>query len=309
MKKIIKNAFFLFLTVLFAHCNSKAQQGHTNLYESTGSSPAKFTAKFKKSAEGFIFVQVKLNGKNEWFLLDSGAPGLIFNAKYFKNANNTAQEVAGASGHAQVKQISIKSFDWNGIKRNDFDAMALELSHLEKRIGVEFKGLIGKRELEGYELLIDYTKEELSLFKKGQSKYHQSIKPTMTIPFELQAHIPVFKVKIGTQTFDFGIDTGAASNLFDQAQFSKLSDKTYTFEKNVPLSGANKEAPQVKMVKMSNTKVDQKSFKNMSYMVSSIAHLNARPQINIAGLLGVPFLSYHQKVSISYIDNKVYFWK
>ncbi|OJJ21186.1 hypothetical protein BKI52_11505 [marine bacterium AO1-C] len=306
----MKNICGLLLIVFISHCTGKAQHGQMNQDDAfSKTAPEKFTTKFEKSSLGFIFTQVILNGKKEWFLLDTGAPGLILNSSYFKASEETSGQVAGASGHAQAQQVSVKSFNWNGIQRTDFNTMALELSHLEKRIGRKFKGLIGMRQVKDYELMIDYEKGELTLFKKNKSQYHQSIKPTLAIPFELQAHIPVIKIKIGNHTYDFGIDTGAAFNLIDASAFDQISAQAYQFDKNVPLHGADKNVPQVKQITMKDTKVAGQSFKKMTYLVNSIAHLNASPAINIGGLLGVPFLSYKQKVSISFTDHKIYFWK
>lgn len=312
MKNIIKYVFAMLLSVTFIAPDLVAQSGNrhgkfTNQFKNIVK-PNQIKAKFKKMQGGIIFIQAKVNGKNEWFILDSGAPGLVMNARYFKHAEEVGN-AGGVSGMATTSKVKVKSFDWQGIKIKDFESMAIELSQLEKQLSMPIRGLIGVTMLKEYELMIDYHKEELTLFKQGKSKYHNKVKPVLEIPAEMQKHIPVIKVRIGSKKLRFGIDTGAGVNLISDHKFEKLSEKDYKLLGTQPLQGANKGTTIVKQIHIKNTKIAQNNFKNMEYVVNNIDHLRERKGVKIDGLLGVPFLSAKGKVSINYTKSKIYFWE
>lgn len=95
-----------------------------------------------KVHENVIFVKANLNGKEEFFILDSGAPTFIINSDYVvSNIQSTAAKATGVGGKAEISVVHIDSFDWNGLKMENFDGMAMSLGHLEKRVEKSLRGL------------------------------------------------------------------------------------------------------------------------------------------------------------------------
>ncbi|OJJ21187.1 hypothetical protein BKI52_11510 [marine bacterium AO1-C] len=267
-----------------------------------------YTTSFKSIKGGFLFTKAIVNGQDAWFIVDTGMPGLILNTKYYQE-NQYAGEVAGASGMAQLKKVQLNHFYWNGIQLKNSEVMALELSHLERTLGVAIHGLIGMEQFRHHELFIDYENQTITLSKPGQSDYQKHWQPTLIIPFQWQNHLPLLKLKIGKRTFRVGIDTGAASNLMCKRKFKKLPIDAYHYLHRKRLHGINKGTQIVQRISVDQTMIGEHVFEHMPYFVSSLSYINRQPGMHVDGLLGIPFLSYYKRVSISFPEKKVYFWQ
>ncbi|NQX82322.1 MAG: aspartyl protease family protein [Flavobacteriaceae bacterium] len=265
-----------------------------------------FTTKFEL-VNNLIFVEVKLNGKIENFILDSGAPAIILNSHYFESEESD-DEAYGVSGSATLKNIEIESFDWNGIRLENTNLIGMNLSHLEEKTGKKFKGLIGFSVLKDYELYIDYKKHELSLLSQGNGKLHTEIKPKAELSFEYGAHLPIIETTIDKTKYKLGIDTGASSNLIDISSFDNLPKKTYKVIDTSTLFGADKNETETTLINIKTCTISNKKFKKMEFVTSDISHLNKGYGLEIDGLVGYPFLS-EQKTSIDFLNKKIYFWK
>ncbi len=256
---------------------------------------------------GLIFVKAKLNGKEENFIIDSGAPVMVLNTAHFDNGTNNG-EAMGVSGSTATQSVPIKNFDWNGMNVSDTEVLGMDLSHLEEATGEKFAGLIGHSLLQDYELLIDYKKKKLLLFSPGETKYHTEVKPSQIIPFNYEAHIPVIQAKINDVDYKLGLDTGAEANLLDIPDFEKLDKSSYKLLGNGELSGADKGIKDVSSFEIKNTIISDSKFENMDFISSDISHLNNGYGLQLNGLLGFPFLS-NGKVSINFFEQKINFWE
>lgn len=273
-------------------------------YEMTSTPPVR--TPFKK-IRSLIFVEVKINGEDAYFILDSGAPVVVLNTHYFSNGTDDG-DAQGVSGSLQRKQIQVDSFRWGNLKLTDTQLMGLDLSHLEEELDHPFKGLIGYDLLKDFELLIDYEEEELLLFKEGQTVYHQEKSPTAELPFNYQLHIPVLEAEIGGAMYQLGLDTGAEQNLISQAAFKQLPQTAFEILETTELRGADKNVTEVQRLTIHESKFDGQLFEAMSFVSADISHLTDGYGLKIQGLVGFPFLS-QQLCSIDFADQKIYFWE
>jgi len=300
LKRVLEKIFlFVLIISFFSSCNQEQKNSEATLISS-------FTTNFEL-VNNLIFVKVTLNGKEENFILDSGAPEIVLNSTYFKSKNSGVR-AKGVSGITILQNIEIESFDWNGISLENTKLIGMDLSHLEEQTGRKFKGLIGFSVLQKYELLIDYKKCELTLFSQGKSKWHTKIKPKTEFSFEYGAHIPIIEITIRNNKYKLGIDTGASSNLLNQDSYAALPKSSYIKEKTSNLYGADKTITKASIIKIKTSKISNKKFIRMEFVISNISHLNEGYGLNIDGLLGYPFLS-EQKTSIDFLNKKIYYWK
>lgn len=272
--------------------------------------PNQFTTSFK-FVNGLILVEAKLNGKKGWFILDSGAPDLVINTAHYNGKLHTSKKNAtGATGRIAIKETTVTSFEWNGFKLQDYNAIAFDQTHLERPFNLTIVGLIGAKLIQDYEMFIDYEKRKLTLFKKGYSKYHQQIKPTHTIPFTLSRHLATINVKIKGQTYTFQLDTGAMGNTLSEKILDKLSEKDdYQLLGTIPLAGAGKKLVQAKRIALNKFKTNTLAFDKMGFIVMNIARLQKRLPNLSGGVLGFPFLSSKKRVSINYKTQQIHFWE
>ncbi|NAS32506.1 hypothetical protein GTQ40_16105 [Flavobacteriaceae bacterium R38] len=265
-----------------------------------------FTTKFEL-VEGLIFIKVKLNGKEEDFILDSGAPAIVLNTPYFES-EDSGKSAEGVSGKTAIRNIKIDSFNWNGIKTGKTELIGLELSHLEEETGRKFKGLIGHSILKDYELYFDYDKKELTLFSERNTQFHNTIKPIAAMNFDYQAHIPVLDVIIKEEHFKLGIDTGAATNLIGLKALKRLPEKSYRIKGETDLRGADKNITKVSQLLIKNVILSGREYKKMDFVSSDISNLTDGYNISLDGLIGFPYLSRF-KTSIDFKNKKVYLWE
>ncbi len=257
-----------------------------------------------------IFVTVRLNGEEVPFVLDTGAPTLILNSAHFPEAEDDGDHPAayGVSGSVAMRSIAIDEFDWHGIRRQNVEVIGSDLSHLETATGSELVGLIGFDLVKDFELLIDYKAKQLTLFRPGFANFHRDVQPRATIPFTLEAHIPVVVAAISGKVMHLGIDTGASVNLLDQVAFDRLEEATdYVAKATDILHGADKNETTVPLIEIEKTRIDPIDVGSMIYTVADISHLNNGYGLELSGLLGYPFLS-HGTTSISFVDEKIYLW-
>lgn len=273
-------------------------------YEMTSAPPVK--TPFKK-IRGLIFVEVKINGEDAYFILDSGAPVVVLNTHYFSNGTDDGN-AKGVSGSLQRQQIQIDSFRWGNIKLENTQLMGLDLSHLEEELNHPFRGLIGYDLLKDFELLINYEKEELLLFQEGQTVYHQEKTPTAELSFRYQLHIPVLEADIGGTLYQLGLDTGAEQNLISQPAFKQLPDTAFEMLEKTELRGADKNVTEVQQFTIHESKFDGHLYEDMAFVSADISHLTDGYGLKIQGLVGFPFLS-QQLCSIDFADQKIYFWE
>lgn len=296
-------SLFILLAYSFMELNSQTSRYPIQKYQVTSKEPIRTSF---KHIRGLIFVEVEVNGEEGYFILDSGAPVVVLNTKYFSHGKEDGS-AQGVSGSLQRQQIHIDGFRWGNIELEDTDLMGLDLSHLEEELGHPFKGLIGHDLLRDYELLIDYEKEELLLFKEGQTDYHQKIQPQSELSFSYQLHIPVLEVEIGGVPYDLGLDTGAEQNLISQAGFERLPKESFEVQEQTELRGADKNITEVQRFIVHESEFSGQTFEAMSFVSADISHLTAGYGLKIEGLVGYPFLSQHL-CSIDFADKKIYFW-
>lgn len=243
-----------------------------------------------------IFVPGEINGKPVDFLLDSGAPIFVLNSKYDRPENMVSVSASkGVGGSIEnVGTREIQSLIWGGGQYKDFDAISMDLSHLEEKLGRSFAGLISQAELEPYETIIDYNKQTIYLYALDEHgdriEDNGQNKQKSVIPFDLQGHIPVIPARIGKVDLNFGLDTGAQSNLLDKSHFDSVKKLVSSTEVDTVI-GADANAMDAISGTIKSTRIARKNYNKMRYVFSDISHLNDAYKTEVHGLLGFPFLS------------------
>ena len=272
---------------------------------------------FEITSDNLIVVTAMINGEKCKFIIDSGAPSLYLNSKYFKaNGNkkeislNNSKDVNGSSINGQ-DVIAVDSFNFNGIQAKNIKVMMSDLSHLEN--GLEIHGLIGYSIYKDFDLLFDYQNKTLTLIAPDytdtflkENKYKFS---EISLSFNEEksfTHIPCVNAQIDKITLLLAIDCGAGTNLLDSQLLTQLK-KNIKDIKTTDLKGANNgNFTEVHTGKLRGMKIGNKKFKNTETVFSNIDHLNATRSEAIQGLIGYEILS-RQKTILCYKNRKLIF--
>jgi len=259
-----------------------------------------------KQIGGIILVSASIDGAEKDFILDTGASSLILNTKPVKMSKKLT--AVGVNGHTAIQELTVEDFEWNVIKAQNVDAYVIDLSHIEKLLKQPIGGLIGKNIIEDKELYIDYASQKIILFDAANRPNFEGAKVVKRIPFELDNHFPILKVKIGNRNYRFALDTGCEINLLSKDLIEKIKTKQYEVLEKRRLNGAGAETTAGMNCLFDKIKIKGQSYKNIQLVTTSLAHLNSDPANNIDGILGYPFLSQF-KVSINFEEQAFYIWE
>jgi hypothetical protein len=290
IKRIVFVILFIGATTL---CVSATPTGTTIL-------PHRFEAAFELYSK-VIFMKAKLNDIEEWFILDSGAPTLVLNAdnKAVKKIRQSSIVATGVGGNIKTGKTQVTSFDWNGIKVNEFDAITMSLNHLEKQTKHSFAGLIGYTLFKDYELTFDYKRRIITFIKVDD---HGNLMdapattstPLATIPFEMKIHIPVFSMTVAGKAYKMGLDCGAGNNLLYKKFVPDLENDISEY-KSAEITGAGKKSAAAGGGYIKTAYIGAVSYPDMAFFFEdgTLNQLNTGYNLGIDGLLGYEFLNQH----------------
>ncbi len=163
---------------------------------------------------GLILFKVEVDGKEQSFLLDSGAPSIILNQKVSKSSavfSTIEGDILATKG--EIEEIRI-----GNIHKTHVSTWIMDLSHIEKRLGVKIDGLIGADIFSSYDLLIDYKGKKISFLASGKLN---DLKPTFShvvvLPFiSHYENLPVVNINLKGEELRMSFDTGAGITVFSK---------------------------------------------------------------------------------------------
>ena len=257
-----------------------------------------------KIVEGMIMVQASLDNQIGNYIVDTGAPLLIINDKEKRGYKATVRSITQSF---EIKEVRLQEFEWLGIEKKNISALAIDISHLEMASGEEIAGIIGFEFLKDYELVIDYPKQFLELIPL-KSRNRASEKPIASIPFSMQAHLPIIKAQIGKKKMRLALDTGSEVNVLDTDLRDKISADCIKWSFKEEIQGVDKEIQVVEAVRINRTNIKKLPFDDMKYVFTDLSHLKKSSHLFIDGFLGYPFFK-NGKFSINYRDRKIHIWR
>lgn len=259
---------------------------------------------------GLIFLDAKLEGQSQSFILDTGSPHLLLNSssldKEIKNRNGF--EISGVGGKRKVKRMYKVNFDWQGIKLRRTPSYALDLGNIARIKKRNFAGLIGYDQIKRKELLIDYEKKKLFLISKSNKIFFENYEKIDKIWFRMVGHIPVIKIKIGNKRYYFGIDTGAEINIIDKRLRKRLPKDMVTSDFLGLILGSNNKKVKVAHIQVKEMKIGKCYYKNQPFAFADLSFLQGEGGIHLDGLLGYPFLK-EALFSINYRKKQLCKWE
>ncbi len=253
---------------------------------------------------GMIYLQAELNGKTGLFILDTGAPTLVINQDHAKGPKAKALSL---NADIQVTETRVASFQLGEIEHQNLEALALDLSHLERVSGQEILGLVGYNVFDRFALLLDFEQKLLFLTPFSQKITPSLYQPHTSLPFTLHEHLPIISVRVAGQVLNFGIDTGAASNLLDERFLSHPIAEVMEQLPKEEIQGLDQK---VKLVEAGYMEVQTKegwSLGKNKFLFTDLSFLRERTGCDIDGLLGSPFLA-GADCSINYPKRKLDLW-
>lgn len=248
-----------------------------------------------KRVGNLLLLEAKVDSTIGNFVFDTGAPGLVLNKTYFRDAqkvyNSGEAGISGISDNHYRKKINKLSISDLYFERINADVT--ELGHLENKKGVKILGLIGASFLKDFEAIIDLKKYTLQLYlvdKKGEriskKAFHREFKEKYKLQFA--NNVICIKANIGSKPVSFCLDTGAESNVLDISCSNEILE-TVTITKRVEVRGASTQVAEVFYGIMNEFEMDSLRLNKMNVLLTDLSYLRQVYGINIQGMLGYDF--------------------
>jgi hypothetical protein len=164
--------------------------------------------------QGYIFTEAVIEGEHVLVILDTGAPGLVLNQKYYTADPESSMECTGINGNFEGKSRLVSKWTWLGITAKNSTAIVSDLSFLEHSLRREVRALMGLSALSHFYVSIDYDAQTIRLEKEMAEIPEGSF-----FKFQYADHLPMITCKVNGEKKTLGIDSGSECNfLFNYQQ-------------------------------------------------------------------------------------------
>jgi hypothetical protein len=167
-------------------------------------------------AKGFILTEAWIEGKNVLLILDTGAPGLILNQKYYaadqRQFNDPDQsscsDCNGINGAFDCKNYLVREWSWLGVTHKRTNALVADLTFLEKYLDRKIHALVGLSEISDAYTTIDLDQQLIRVQEEISSSQE-----SLFFRFRYANHLPVLTCKVNGKKLNLALDSGSEGNL------------------------------------------------------------------------------------------------
>jgi len=264
-----------------------------------------------------ILIRAKVDTTTGYFVLDTGAPGLVLNITYFRHyPTSGATEGGGITGSASMAaRTSVDSLRLGPVKYSHVDADLINLGHLESSRGVRIYGLLGMELFMRFEMIIDYGAGVINLHLIGKKEAGVYVNPQLTdtsaystIPIDILDKRIVVYIYLNGKKLKFVIDSGAETNVLD----SRLPGKVFQqveITRRVLLGGSGRQKVEALYGNIKGLRMGDRDITTLPILITNLQSLcDAYNTTCLDGMLGFDFLSLH-KIGFNFVNHKMFIWK
>ncbi len=252
--------------------------------------------------EDLILLQGIVDGKEGWFVLDSGSPGIVIHKKEI-NVTDVGKTMGSL---ALLEETRFSDVQFAGIALGDVEGYFTDLSALSIHLDVNLIGLIGYQAFAGRAVLIDFPHQRVSFLDRRQlAMLKKQSAPQARISFELVDNLPVVLAQIGTEKVRLGIDSGAELNILD-AGFARTTS-SFTASSSQEVLGLDHVWRKLAGPAPLLTRVWEDRAISYDYFIEDLSHLSSA-SIELTGILGTPAIQ-DLLICFDYRMQYIYVWK
>lgn len=256
----------------------------------------------------FIVVQATVGGKAGNFILDTGTPTLLLNARYYDGepVDRAFRDISGQTVQVAVTYPAVLIGDhrWKSIY-----AEVINLQGLEKVLNMAIHGLLGMNLFRHRNLTIDFQKREITLSDKHEKpEILSAVPPDAVLPLRYKGLLPMIEARIGNQALQLVVDTGAEINLMDKDLINPLK-QSLTVNARQTFSGSQRRRQQVTIADVTDLQLGPVSCSPMKTGFIDLGAINrglGGPTAD--GILGYELLSQF-RLTFAFHDKVLCLWK
>ncbi len=256
-----------------------------------------------KIIKGLLLVEGKVENRRGYFILDTGAPGLVIN-----RVASSERLIKGRSltKDVHLNEVLLKDVEWGRGKLQNIQVLTLDLSHLEKYCGERILGLLGYEHIKDYETHINYRQERVSWMNNHNSTIHRIRGEALQCEFELIEHLPIITLHFESGTFRFALDTGSSVNLISKKLGQHLRQFGAKSGELTELGNLANESEVLSSIIIPSVDLGGLTKKDIVFHVADMSSVQEFLGSRVDGIIGYQFLKEHQ-VIINYKQQKMIF--
>lgn len=236
-------------------------------------------------SKGFIVTEAVIEGQTVLVILDSGAPGLVLNQKYYHDSQDSVVTCSGIYGDFECNTQLVKRWEWLGSTNRNTTAIVSDLSFLERLLGQDIHALIGLSAVARYYVAINYDQETIDLEKEMDD-----IPAASFSRFQYVNHLPVVSCKVNGEKKFLGLDTGSECNfLFNYA--ASPDQELLASSSPIIIVGTDNKENVKQRITLTLEWSDEESYP--SEFIVDLDDQEKIKHVGFDGMLGQPFLSQY----------------
>ncbi len=249
------------------------------------------------SIYNLILIKATVEEKEGFFILDTGAHGLIINEHHFDDGNNYdhVRSMIDFNQRFETAKARTVRINLDAFKSKACQAIVIDLQHLKIAQTCPVLGLIPLDFFKDYEIVLDFKKSTIFLFETnniGQWVDEQSTAqaPSLVVPLKMKGHLPYLDISVGQHELKMGLDTGSELALLRPKTEALIAHHLDYLQKTT-LRFVGKKKEVTALSKMYNTKCSFLVFNAFHVVTSDLGHFNnlvSGPDLD--GILGNEFL-------------------
>ena len=250
-----------------------------------------------KRAGNLIIVEAQVDSVEGNFVMDTGAPYLVLNATYFRDAPQLSdQESAGINGETDgTFTTEVHDFSILDLHYSRLTADVTDLSAIENGRGMKILGLLGTRLFAKFAVTIDLMNNLLyihKLDKNGDIPTEEQVfhNPLLKTTFKYLNDIIFLKGSVNDKSMWFVFDSGAETNLLDYGRSRKLIRSMEIINRS-KLTGIGGSSFEVLYARFDKLVVGDQIFMHNRILVTNLEKMGKAYDHSVDGILGYDFFS------------------
>ena len=251
-----------------------------------------------KRAGNLIIVEAQIDTLEGNFVMDTGAPYLVLNATYFRDAPRIDEKLsAGINGEANGGSFTtmVHNFSILDLHYSRITADVTDLSAIENGRGIKILGLLGTRLFAKFAVTIDLANNLLYIHKlddKGNIPPKELVfkEPYLKMPFKYINDIIFLKGAVNDKTMWFVFDSAAETNLLDYAKAKKILKSMQIINRST-LTGIGGSSFEVLYARFDKLSLGDKQFLRNRVLVTNLEKMGKAYNYSVDGILGYDFFS------------------
>ena len=245
--------------------------------------------------QNLFLLEATIDGQTGYFVLDTGAPGLVLNRTYFRESKR--QETASAFGATgEGSEVYVQWADSLRIRDliyRNVRADVVNLGHLENARGVRILGLLGANLFYELELELDLAREVLVVYatdKRGNSsRPPEPDSDSLAMPITVDSDLWFLTGNCDKKKLRFCLDTGAEIGVLDNRVGNKVLNH-FRLTRNSTLRGSGNRTVQTLGGRLDLLSFAEQDFNGMPFLLTDLSPLAAAYGTGLDGILGYDFL-------------------